>query len=80
MLLQAIAILYKEAPETIKNWHIDIVGWNHENCQTELEKIVTTHNLQNIVTFMAVCSMNIKHACMLPLTLAFSPLMEKDYR
>ena len=51
MLLQAIAILYKEAPETIKNWHIDIVGWNHENCQTELEKIVTTHNLQNIVTF-----------------------------
>lgn len=51
ILLQAIAILKKENPNIFNNWTIDIVGWDHENCQTKLEHIVHSNNLKGIVIF-----------------------------
>ena len=35
ILLQAIATLKKENPNIFNNWIIDIVGWDHENCQNK---------------------------------------------
>ena len=51
ILLQAIATLKKENPNIFNNWIIDIVGWDHENCQTKLEHIVHSNNLKEIVIF-----------------------------
>ncbi|MCD8235729.1 MAG: glycosyltransferase [Prevotellaceae bacterium] len=51
LLLKAIAKIKQEHSGLLHNWHIDIVGWNHENCQATLEQIVSEHHLENYVTF-----------------------------
>jgi len=51
LLLNAISNIYHSNPDIISDWHIDIVGWDHENCEAELKKIVSINNLENIVTF-----------------------------
>lgn len=51
LLLNAISNIYKSNPDILSDWHIDIVGWDHENCEAELKKIVSINNLGNIVTF-----------------------------
>ncbi|WP_296262056.1 glycosyltransferase [uncultured Phocaeicola sp.] len=51
MLLTAIIRIKTEKPNLLADWHIDIVGWNHENCQAELERIVHEGHLEEQVTF-----------------------------
>lgn len=51
LLLNAISNIYQSNPYILSDWHIDIVGWDHENCEAELKKIVSINNLGNIVTF-----------------------------
>lgn len=51
LLIQAIAVIKKEEPTLMRKWHIDLVGWDHENCKAELERIVSEEHLEDIVTF-----------------------------
>lgn len=51
ILLNAFVQIKNENPEYLDKWHLDLVGWDHENCKKELEKIVNEGNLQNEVTF-----------------------------
>ncbi|MCM1220048.1 MAG: glycosyltransferase [Lachnospiraceae bacterium] len=51
MLLEAVALIKQESPELLASWHIDLVGWDHENCQSQLEEIVNTNSLHDVVTF-----------------------------
>lgn len=51
ILLKAITEIKNEHPESLNKWHIDLVGWDHENCKAELEKIVSEGQLQDFVTF-----------------------------
>lgn len=51
LLLNAISNIHQSNPDILSSWHVDIVGWDHENCEAELKKIVSINNLENIVTF-----------------------------
>ena len=51
MLLKAMAQIKEEKPDLLGNWHVDLVGWDHENCRTELERIVHEGHLESRVTF-----------------------------
>lgn len=51
ILLKAIAEIKKENLEILKKWHIDLVGWDHEDCKKDLEYIVQHEKLQDFVTF-----------------------------
>lgn len=51
MLLKAMIQLKEEKPELVKDWHVDLVGWDHENCQSELKRIVLEGHLENTVIF-----------------------------
>lgn len=51
ILLKAVTELKNEHPESLNKWHIDLVGWDHENCKAELEKIVNEGQLKDFVTF-----------------------------
>lgn len=51
ILLEAVALIKDENPELFSQWHIDLVGWDHENCERHLREIVDTNNLHNSVTF-----------------------------
>lgn len=51
ILLKAIALVKKESPEVLNSWHIDLVGWDHENSLAELKSIAQEKQLNNIVTF-----------------------------
>lgn len=35
----------------LDNWQIDLVGWDHEGCKVELEKIVADNHLDDLVVF-----------------------------
>lgn len=49
LLLYAVSLLQKD--NKLKDWIIDIVGWDHENCEQELKKIVRDGNLEDYVIF-----------------------------
>lgn len=51
ILLKALAEIKNENLDFLKKWHIDLVGWDHENCKVELENIVRNEQLQDFVTF-----------------------------
>lgn len=51
MLLKAIVQIKNEKPALLADWHIDLVGWDHENCLTELRQIAQEGHLEDIVTF-----------------------------
>lgn len=51
LLIKAVADITKENPELLDNWQIDLVGWDHENCKAELEKIVVENHLEDMVVF-----------------------------
>lgn len=51
LLLKAIAQINADNSELLSNWHVDLVGWDHENCKIELEKIVKEQQLEELVTF-----------------------------
>lgn len=51
ILLKAISEIKKENPEFLYKWHIDLVGWDHENCKAGLEDIVYNGQIQDFVTF-----------------------------
>lgn len=51
LLLNAIGELKREGNDHLTYWHIDIVGWDHENCKSTLLKIVEQFGLSDIVTF-----------------------------
>ena len=51
ILLKAIAEIKSEHPGFLNKWHVDVVGWDHENCKAELEKIVREGQIQDFVTF-----------------------------
>ena len=51
MLLTAIMQLKAEKPDLLADWHIDLVGWDHENCKADLERIVREGHLEKEVTF-----------------------------
>ena len=51
LLIKAIADIKNENAALLDNWQIDLVGWDHENCKVELEKIVAENNLEDMVVF-----------------------------
>lgn len=51
LLLRAFANLIMKDNAIARNWHVDLVGWDHENCKAKLEKIVSDNGLDNYVTF-----------------------------
>lgn len=51
LLLKAIAQIKTDKSDLLTNWHVDLVGWDHENCKIELEKIVKEQHLEELVTF-----------------------------
>lgn len=51
LLLKALAAINKEKKEMLDNWQIDLVGWDHEGCKVELEKIVADNHLDDLVVF-----------------------------
>ena len=51
LLLKALAAINKEKKEMLDNWQIDLVGWDHEGCKAELEKIVEDNHLDDLVVF-----------------------------
>jgi poly(glycerol-phosphate) alpha-glucosyltransferase len=51
LLLEAIASVKNEYPELLKDWIIDIVGWDHEGFLKILQKIVFKYQLEQLVTF-----------------------------
>ena len=51
LLLKAFASLKKSNPNLVEGWLIDIVGWDHENCKSELEQIVVDNYLGDSVVF-----------------------------
>lgn len=51
LLLKAIAAINREENGLLDNWQIDLVGWDHEGCKAELEKIVSENRLEDKVVF-----------------------------
>lgn len=51
LLIKAIADIKNENAALLDNWQIDLVGWDHENCKAELERIVAENHLEDIVVF-----------------------------
>lgn len=51
LLIKAVADIKNENAALLDNWQIDLVGWDHENCKVELEKIVAENNLEDMVVF-----------------------------
>ncbi|MDR0606255.1 MAG: glycosyltransferase [Bacteroidales bacterium] len=51
LLLEAVAAIKNEYPEFLKEWTIDIVGWDHEGFFKTLQKIVFKYQLEQLVTF-----------------------------
>lgn len=51
LLLKALATINKEKNGLLDNWQIDLVGWDHEGCKAELEKIVSDNRLEDKVVF-----------------------------
>lgn len=51
LLLLAIAQIKEYHPELLKNWIVDLVGWDHENCKAVLENLVQKYNLKDYVVF-----------------------------
>jgi len=51
LLIKAVADIKDENAALLDNWQIDLVGWDHENCKAELEKIVSENHLEDIVVF-----------------------------
>lgn len=51
LLLKALATINKEKNGLLDNWQIDLVGWDHEGCKAELEKIVSENRLEDKVVF-----------------------------
>ena len=51
ILLRAIAEIKNGHPGFLNKWHVDVVGWDQENCKAELEKIAREGQIQDSVTF-----------------------------
>lgn len=51
LLLKALTVINNEKKEMLDNWQIDLVGWDHEGCKAELEKIVEDNHLDDLVVF-----------------------------
>lgn len=51
LLLNALVAINKEKNDLLDNWQIDLVGWDHEGCKAELEKIVSENRLEDKVVF-----------------------------
>lgn len=51
LLLKALAAINREEKGLLDNWQIDLVGWDHEGCKAELEKIVSENRLEDKVVF-----------------------------
>lgn len=51
LLIKAVADIKNENAALLDNWQIDLVGWDHENCKAELERIVAENHLEDIVVF-----------------------------
>lgn len=51
LFLYALAELHKENPQILRNWHVNIVGWDHEGCLTDLLQIVKEEKIESIITF-----------------------------
>ena len=51
LLIKAVADIKNENAALLDNWQIDLVGWDHENCKAELEKIVSENHLEDMVVF-----------------------------
>lgn len=49
LLLLALADIKRNNPELLRNWQIDLVGWDDEGCRCKLEKIVDENCLDNVV-------------------------------
>jgi poly(glycerol-phosphate) alpha-glucosyltransferase len=51
LLLEAFAAIKMEKPEIIKDWIVDIVGWDHEGFLRKLQQIVQKHQLEKHIVF-----------------------------
>jgi poly(glycerol-phosphate) alpha-glucosyltransferase len=51
LLLEAIASIKSEYPEILKEWIVDIVGWDHEGFLKKLQYIVAKYRLDDVVIF-----------------------------
>ena len=51
LLIMALASIKRERPELLKEWKVDLVGWDDENCREGLEKIVGQNSLEDVVVF-----------------------------
>lgn len=36
ILLKAIVLIRRQFPELLSQWHVDLVGWDHENCRRNI--------------------------------------------
>lgn len=51
LLIYAVSKIKKEKPNILKNWIIDIVGWDHENSLQNLKLLVKQENLDSEIIF-----------------------------
>lgn len=51
LLIMALASIKRENSKLLKDWKVDLVGWDDENCRNVLEKIVRENDLEDIVIF-----------------------------
>ena len=51
MLLRALAEIKRQRPALLDGWQTDLVGWDHENCRAELERIVKDNGMEDMVVF-----------------------------
>lgn len=51
LLIKAVADIKDENAALLDSWQIDLVGWDHENCKAELERIVAENHLEDMVVF-----------------------------
>lgn len=50
LLLKAIVAIRKKKPGLLCNWHVDIVGWDHENTKAGLDKLIVEGEISTLVT------------------------------
>ena len=50
LLLKAISNIRNNNPQLIQNWHVDVVGWDHEGFKSKLDQIISRNGIKDIVT------------------------------
>lgn len=51
LLIEAFARINRDAPDMLKKWVLDIVGWDDDGFFSQLKKMVNKYGLENVVIF-----------------------------